>query len=77
MVLDQVKKSLSEILSCDADSIDMDTDLAKDLGVDSIDSVELIMEVEEIYDIHISDKDAAELTTVGDVVEYIEEHIGE
>ena len=62
-------------MSCDADKIDLDTELVRDLGVDSIDTVELIMAVEETYDITISDKEAQEMTTVGDVVEYIEDHL--
>ncbi len=75
MVFDQVKESLADILSCDAEKIDMDTELVRDLGVDSIDTVELIMAVEETYDITISDKEAQEMTTVGDVVEFIEDHL--
>lgn len=75
MVFDQVKESLADILSCDAEKIDMDTDLVRDLGVDSIDTVELIMAVEETYDITISDKEAQELKTVADVVELIEDHL--
>lgn len=75
MVIDQVKESLADILSCDAEKIDMDTELVRDLGVDSIDTVELIMAVEETYDITISDKEAQELKTVGDVVEFIEDHL--
>ncbi|MEE0510780.1 MAG: acyl carrier protein [Peptococcaceae bacterium] len=77
MVFDQVKESLADILSCDAEKIDMDTDLVRDLGVDSIDTVELIMAVEETYDISISDKEAQELKTVADVVEFIEDHLDE
>ena len=61
MVFDQVKESLADILSCDADKI--------------IDTVELIMAVEDTYDIKISDKDAEDLKTVGDVVEFIEDHL--
>ena len=75
MVFDQVKESLADILSCDADKIELDTDLVRDLGVDSIDTVELIMAVEDTYDIQISDKDAEDLKTVGDVVEFIEDHL--
>lgn len=75
MVFDQVKESLADILSCDADKIELDTDLVRDLGVDSIDTVELIMAVEDTYDIKISDKDAEDLKTVGDVVEFIEDHL--
>ena len=59
------------------DMIDMDTKLVDDLGVDSIDSVELIMAVEEVYDITIPEEDAMAMKTVGDVVEYIEDHIVE
>ena len=75
MDFDQVKESLADILSCDADKIELDTDLVRDLGVDSIDTVELIMAVEDTYDIKISDKDAEDLKTVGDVVEFIEDHL--
>ena len=75
MVFDQVKESLADILSCDADKIELDTDLVRDLGVDSIDTVELIMAVEDTYDIKISDKDAEDPKTVGDVVEFIEDHL--
>ena len=75
MVFDHVKESLADILSCDADKIELDTDLVRDLGVDSIDTVELIMAVEDTYDIKISDKDAEDLKTVGDVVEFIEDHL--
>ena len=75
MVFDQVTESLADILSCDADKIELDTDLVRDLGVDSIDTVELIMAVEDTYDIKISDKDAEDLKTVGDVVEFIEDHL--
>lgn len=77
MVFEQVKESLAEILSKDMDMIDMDTKLVDDLRVDSIDSVELIMAVEEVYDITIPEEDAMAMKTVGDVVEYIEDHIVE
>lgn len=77
MVFEQVKESLAEILSKDMDMIDMDTKLVDDLGVDSIDSVELIMAVEEVYDITIPEEDGMAMKTVGDVVEYIEDHIVE
>ena len=70
-----IRLSLADILSCDADKIELDTDLVRDLGVDSIDTVELIMAVEDTYDIKISDKDAEDLKTVGDVVEFIEDHL--
>ena len=77
MVFEQVKDSLADIKSVNRDTIEMDTNLSKDLGVDSIDAVELIMAVEEVYDITISVKEAEELITVADSVEYIEDHIEE
>lgn len=77
MVFEQVKDSLADIKSVNRDTIEMDTNLSKDLGVDSIDAVELIMAVEEVYDIIISVKEAEELITVADIVEYIEDHIEE
>ncbi len=45
-----------------------------DLGADSLDTVELIMEVEKAFDLHIPDEDAEKITKVGDVISYIEEH---
>lgn len=77
MVFDQVKESLVEIKSLNPDAIEMDSNLSKDLGVDSVDAVELIMAMEEAYDITISEKDAEDLATVADIVEYIEDHIEE
>ncbi len=77
MVFDQVKESLAEIKSLNPDTIEMDSNLSKDLGVDSVDAVELIMAMEEAYDITISEKDAEDLATVADIVEYIEDHIEE
>lgn len=77
MVFDQVKKSIAEIMSKDEDDITMDTDLVSDLGVDSVDSVELIMALEEIYDVSISDEDASQLKTVADVVDFVERAIEE
>lgn len=77
MVFEQVKDSLADIKSVNRDTIEMDTNLSKDLGVDSIDAVELIMAVEEVYDITISVKEAEELITVADIVEYIEDRIEE
>lgn len=49
------------------------TNFQQDLNLDSIDSLELIMELEDIYDISISDADAAKLKTVGDVINLIDQ----
>ena len=75
MVFDQVKESLADILSCDADKIELDTDLVRDLGVDSIDTVELIMEFEKEFQIQIPDDQAEKISTVGDAIAYIEANV--
>ncbi len=72
MIFEKVQKILSEQLDVPAESITVDTNLVDDLGADSLDVVELIMSVEDEFGISISDEDAANLPTVGKIVEYIE-----
>ena len=72
MVLEKLKELLAEQLSVDADSINENTDIIKDLGADSLDVVELMMTFEEEYGVEISDEDAFNLKTIGDIVAYIE-----
>lgn len=72
MIFEKVQEILSEQLDVPAESITADTNLVDDLGADSLDVVELIMSVEDEFGISISDEDAANLPTVGKIVEYIE-----
>ncbi len=72
MILDTLKKILEEQLEIDPSTINENTDIAEDLGADSLDMVELMMTVEEEFDITIKDSDAHLFKTVGDVVNYIE-----
>ena len=72
MIFDNVRNALAEQFEVDAESITMETSLIDDLGADSLDVVELIMELEDMYGIAISDEDAAELYTVRRIVEYLE-----
>ena len=72
MVLDKVKDILAAQLDIDADKITETTDIAEDLGADSLDVVELMMSIEEEFSIEIADEDAHNFKTVGDVVGYIE-----
>lgn len=74
MIFDKVKERISDILGVDADDITMDSHFIDDLGADSLDIVELIMALEEDFDLEIPDEDAEKIQTVGDVVEYIKEH---
>lgn len=72
MVLDKVKNILAAQLDIDADKITESTDIAEDLGADSLDVVELMMSIEEEFQIEIADEDAHNFKTVNDVVTYIE-----
>jgi acyl carrier protein len=72
MILAKVAEIVSSELSVSIEDITMDTHLQNDLNTDSLDAVELIMSVEEEFDMQISDEDAQALKTVGDIVRYIE-----
>ncbi|MHA6160477.1 acyl carrier protein [Pseudomonas sichuanensis] len=69
----QVKKLVVEHLSVDQVDVKNESSFADDLGADSLDSVELIMELEEAFEIEIPDEDAEKLTTVQAVIDYIAE----
>ena len=72
MIFEKVKNALAQQFELDPESITADTNLIDDLGADSLDVVELIMSLEDEYGIAISDEDAAQLYTVGRIVEYLE-----
>lgn len=75
-VLEKVKEVISEQLGIDdTDTITTETTFIDDLGADSLDIVELIMALEEEFDMEIPDADAEKVVTVGDVVEYIKENV--
>ena len=71
---DKVKDVIIDKLGVEEDSIKSEADFVNDLGADSLDTVELIMEFEEEFGIEIPDDDAEKITTVGSAVEYIEKH---
>lgn len=72
-VLEKVKEVISEQLGVeDTDSITTETTFIDDLGADSLDIVELIMALEEEFDMEIPEEEAEKITSVGDVVSYIE-----
>ncbi|WMJ82075.1 acyl carrier protein [Clostridium sp. MB40-C1] len=77
MIFDKVKKIIADQLGLDEDTITMDSLFVDDLGADSLDVVELIMALEEEFDVEIPDEDAEKATKVGDVVEYISSHVEE
>ncbi len=73
MVFEKIKSLIVDQLKVDEDTITMDTDLIKDLEADSLDAAEIILAIEEEYDIEIPDEVAEEFKTVGDLVKYVEE----
>ena len=75
MVLEKMKQILSEQLDADIDSITPETDIADDLGADRLDVVEMLMAIEDEFDIEIPDDKVESLKTVGQVVDYIQENM--
>ena len=72
MILEKIKEILAQQFEVSADSISVETNIVDDLGADSLDVDELIMSVEDEFGVQISDEDAAQLPTVGKILEYIE-----
>ena len=76
MIFERVREIIAEQLSVDdIEEITMETSLTKDLEADSLDAVEIIMALEEEYDIEIPDEVAEEFKTVGDIVKCVEDYI--
>ncbi len=72
MIFEKVRDALASQFELDPATITMETNLINDIGADSLDVVELIMELEDEFGIAISDEAAAELYMVGRIVEYLE-----
>ena len=72
MIFENVRDALAKQIEIDPETITMDTSIVDDLGADSLDVVELIMSLEDMFGISISDDDAAQLDTVRRIVEYLE-----
>lgn len=74
-VFEKVKNIIVEQLQATETAVTMESSFIDDLGADSLDLVELIMALEEEFDIEIPDADAEKVVTVGDVVDYIKENV--
>ena len=70
----KVKAIIVDKLGVDEAEVKPEASFTNDLGADSLDTVELIMEFEKAFDIQIPDEDAEKIATVGDAISYIEEH---
>ena len=75
MEFEALAEILAEQLSVDKESITPDTSIMDDLGADSLDLVEIIMAIEQDYDVEISDEDMENIHTVGDAYNYIKEKL--
>ena len=68
---DRVKKIVSDQLGASVETIENDSSFVDDLGADSLDTVELVMALEEEFDLEIADEDAEKISTVNEAVAYI------
>lgn len=75
MVLEKVKVILAEQFDVEEDSLQNDTDLQDDLGADSLDVVDLLMSIEDEFEIEIPDEEIENIRTVGELVNYIENNM--
>ncbi|RYL92923.1 acyl carrier protein [Sporolactobacillus sp. Y61] len=74
-VLERVKKIVVDRLGVDEADVKPEASFKEDLDADSLDIVELVMELEDEFNLEISDEDAEKIQTVGDVVNYIQSHV--
>lgn len=75
MVFEKIKKILAEQLGADEEEMTSETRIAEDLRADSMDVVELLMSIEDEFEVEIPDEEIENLKTIGDVVEYIQNNI--
>jgi len=71
----QIRELVSEQLGVDPAVLNSDANILEDLGADSLDVVELVMAIEEAFDIEITDEDAESMRTIGDVEKYVAERV--
>ena len=73
MNFDKIKELIIDIISCDDDEVSMGTDLKEDLGMDSLDAMELAMAIKEKLGVEIPEEKLAEVVTVEDIVTYVDD----
>ena len=74
MVFEKLRDIVVDQLDVDADKVTMGASIAEDLGADSLDIVDLVMSLEEEFDMEIPDETVENIKTIGDIVKYIEEN---
>lgn len=75
-VATRIRTALAEHLKRDVGKIRLEDDLRKDLGLDSLAMIELLFKIEEAFDLEIPNDDLSQITTVGNVVAYVEQRVG-
>ena len=75
MIFDRVKLIIAEELGVELDDIKMDTHITDDLGADSLDAVELIMSIEDAFDVEIPDEELQSVQTVSSIIEFLENNV--
>ena len=73
-MLERIKEMVAENLGCEVETLSAETSFKEDLGADSLDLFELVMALEEEYEVEIPTEDLENIATIGDVIAYIEEH---
>lgn len=71
---EKVKEIITKQMGINKEQVTPETSFVNDLGADSLDTVELVMEFEDAFDLNIPDEEAEKIQTVGDAIKYIEEH---
>lgn len=77
MVFDKIKDIIVEQLDVEEDAVTMEASITEDLGADSLDVVDLVMSIEESFDVEVPDEEVENIKTVGDIVKYIENKVEE
>lgn len=72
MVFEKIRKILSEQLDIEEDKITLSSNIVEDLGADSLDIVDLLMSLEDEFDVEVPDEEIENIKTIGDMVNYIE-----
>lgn len=75
MAFEKIKEIIVEQLGVDESAVTMETHLMKDLEADSLDAVEIIMAIEDEFEIEVPDEDAEKFQSIGDIVKFVEETI--
>jgi acyl carrier protein len=75
MIADQIVTALADYLKRDKKSIQLNHTLREDLGLDSMSTIELVYQIEDVFDLEVPNEDLVKLTTVGSVVDYVENRL--